>query len=330
MRVLVTGGCGFIGHHLVKHILETTDWHIVVLDSLTYAGDVNRLIEMGMDPSRVDVVWHDLRASLEAVDDRLGHIDYVIHAAAASHVDRSISDPGPFILNNVMGTINVLEWCRRRDVAKVIQVSTDEVYGPAKDEPHREWDVLVPSNPYAASKASQEAIAISYWRTFQIPVVITNTMNNFGERQHPEKFVPMTVRRLLAGLSVPVHARQDGMTWVSGSRVWLHARNHADALVFILQELDVPMFDPEGQGLHRPLRLHIAGDLEIPNDEIVVRAAAILGRRPNIEYVDFHSSRPGHDLRYALDGSRIKAMGWTPPVDFEESFERTVTWFAEQ
>jgi len=328
-RLLLTGGTGFIGHHVVEHILENTDWHIVILDGLTHAGDVGRLTDIETyDPKRVDLFWHDLRAPIgDHLDERIGHIDYVINMASESHVDRSITDPASFIQNNVSLVTNALEWTRSRgdSIQSFIQVSTDEVYGAAPPGySHVEWDVIAPSNPYAASKAAQEAIAFSYWRTYGVPVVITNTMNNFGERQGGGKFIPVILNNLLAGEAVPVHAGHlgDG-TWESGSRVWLHARNHADALLWILQNT-VPS-ECTG-GASRLDRYNVAGDRDIKNDELVEIIAGIIGVQPHIEYVDFHSTRPGHDLRYSLDGAKLRNLGWTPPVDFESAMRRTVEW----
>lgn len=334
MRVLLTGGTGFIGHHVVEHFLENTDWEIVILDGLTYAGDVGRLVDIEeFDPSRVNLHWHDLRSPIgDALDDRIGHIDYVINMASESHVDRSITDPAPFIFNNVLLATNMLEWAKTRDLKAFIQISTDEVYGPAPHGySHAEWDVIAPSNPYAASKAAQEAIAFSYWRTYDLPVVITNTMNNFGERQGGEKFIPLVMNKLLNGEEVPVHAQLlDNLgkweTWEAGSRVWLHARNHADALLFILQNLPPAL---HSAGATRPDRYNVAGDRDVKNDEMVKLVAGFLGVEPKIKYVDFHSSRPGHDLRYSLDGSKLRGLGWNPAVDFESALKRTVEWSME-
>lgn len=329
MKVLLTGGAGFIGSHTAEHLLANTDWEVVILDSLNYAGDMTRLEDAGaLDPERVSIHWHDLRAPIgDLLRDRIGEVDYIINMASESHVDRSIEDPVPFVTNNVALALNMLEYARAVKPQKFIQVSTDEVYGPAVwPKSHKEWDVLIPSNPYSASKAAQEAIAISYWRTYGVPVAITNTMNNFGARQHPEKFIPKAIRLVLDDKPVPIHARFDDVIggWQSGSRVWLHARNHADALLYILEKVDLNVF-----GMHdRPTRLHVAGEHEIANDVIVHMIGGILGKYPMLEYEEFHKSRPGHDLRYSLDGSALRDLGWRAPVDFEESFEATVRWYA--
>ncbi len=329
MRVLITGGAGFAGHHLVEHLLTTTDWEIVVLDSLTYAGKIDRLVDCeGYDPTRVSVIWHDLRAPLDVGLDRsLGEITAVLHLASASHVDRSITEPVYFIQNNVFATLNLLEWARTRpELTHFIQVSTDEIYGPSPEgEAHSEWDPHLPSNPYSASKACQEDITIAWWRTFGVPVVITNTMNMFGQRQFPEKFVPMAIKKILNDEPVPIHAKFDRRadTWISSSRHWLHARNHADALKWILENERAAMFPY----CEQPDRWNIVGE-EHTAGEIAQLIATVLGREGVGEFVDYHTLRPGHDHRYALDGSKLRDAGWEPPVDFHKSLEQTVQWTA--
>lgn len=326
--VIVTGGCGFIGSHIVKHLYDTTDWTIVILDGLTYAGDTRRLTQMGIsaaDP-RIQIVWWDLRSPIP--DTLLPEAEYFINCASESHVDRSIENPGDFIKNNVNLVIHTLDWARKYSVKKFIQVSTDEVYGPAPyGYSHQEWDTLLPSNPYSASKASQEMIAFSYWRTYGIPIAISNTMNNYGEYQHPEKFIPLATSKIINGGVVPIHARPlTNGDWEAGSRVWLHASSHADALRFILQEVDFPHYSEETD---RPLRINVAGHEDLPNDEIVRKIAKVIGVKPKMKYVDYHSQRPGHDLRYSLDDSKLTSLGWVSPTTFDESFEQTIKWYME-
>lgn len=324
MRILITGGAGFVGAHLVEHLLETTSWDLVVLDSLTYAGRTDRLTDMaGYDPARVTLLWHDLRAPIHPhLDEQIGAVDAVLHLASESHVDRSIADPVPFVHNNVDCTLTMLEWARTRDLSHFVQVSTDEVYGPAAEgQRHREWDPYLPSNPYAASKAAQESLAIAYWRTYRVPVVVTNFMNMYGQRQHVEKFVPRTLRSLLAGQPATLHARPVSIGWEPSSRHWLHARNHADALRWMLT-VTIPAAYPSTD---RPDKWHVAGD-ELDVLAMAQKIAKAAGKPLEYEYVDYHSQRPGHDHRYALDPSKIHAAGWKPPVDLDESLERTVQW----
>lgn len=328
-RILLTGGAGFIGGHTVEHILQTTQHEVVVLDSLSYAGDVGRFTDMDCyDPARVKILWHDLRAPITGdLAARIGDVDTIINMAAESHVDRSIIAPVPFIENNIAVATTMLEYARRVQRPRVfVQVSTDEVYGAAPPGySHSEWDTILPSNPYAASKAAQEAIAIAYWRTYGVPLVITNTMNNYGERQHREKFLPIVVRNLLQGKAVPLHGRQVDGVWEGSSRVWLHARNHADALLWLAERGAVAY---DGGDHVRPVRYNVAGDSDLAVDAVARMAAEILDRPLEIEWIDYHSARPGHDMRYSLDGSALRAAGWTPPVDFETSFRRCVEWMA--
>lgn len=325
MRVLLTGGCGFIGSHMAKEFVDR-GWEVVIIDGLTYAGDVQRVVELDLDMRAVSIYWHDLRAPIPpSLDKRIGAIDAVVNAASSTHVDRSITDARDFYINNVMLGITMLEWARSRELSHFIQISTDEVYGPAPAGFfHKEWDPVIPSNPYSASKAAQEAASISYWRTFNIPVVITNTMNNIGPRQDPEKFVPLVIRRLMRGESVPVHAKPSPEGWVASSRVWLDASSHADAAAFLLERA-VSRY-PE---VDRPDRWHVIGDSEIDCGEIVRIIAGVLGVEPAIEWVDYHSQRPGHDHRYALDGSKLADAGWTPPISTEEALVKTVNWYLE-
>jgi len=258
----------------------------------------------------------------------LGNPEVIFNVASGSHVDRSIAQPVPFIENNVALVLNMLEYARKVKPRAFIQVSTDEVYGSAPpDYSNLEWDSIMPSNPYAASKAAQEAIAISYWRTYGVPVVITNTMNNFGENQNKEKFIPLVVEKILTGEPLSVHGTFKGEKFVSGSRVWLHAENHAHALVHIVNNCRIHSF---ADGDHFPLRLHVSGEEDLTNLEIVKRASKILGLSANLVLEDYHGSRPGHDLRYSLDGSTLRhEHEWVPPRSFEDSFEATVLSLAK-
>jgi dTDP-glucose 4,6-dehydratase len=326
-RVLLTGAGGFVGHHTLEHILATTDWHVVCTDSFRHKGKTDRLREVlesrPQDSARVDVVTHDLRVPISRqLAHRIGLIDYVISMASESHVDRSISEPRDFIENNVSLVLTLLEYAREYPVEKFLHVSTDEVYGPApvghdhvEGEPHR------PSNPYSASKSAQESIVYSYWRTYGLPCAISNTMNIIGERQDPEKFVPLVLQKVLRGEKVQIHASADG---APGSRYYLHARNQADALLFILSHIHFAEYPA-----HDLSRFNVVGEMELDNLQMARQIAQFAGRDLNYELTDFHSSRPGHDLRYALDGEKLAEYGWRPPVPLMESLARTVKWTME-
>lgn len=324
-RVLLTGASGFVGSHVLRHILVNTDWYVVCPTTFTHKGlsDRIRLAVSGIDEdySRVKVVRCDFTAPVSPVTaHEFGKIDYVINVASESHVDRSIEYPATFIINNVSLICNLLDWARIAQPEKILHVSTDEVYGPAVGKhAHQEWiDQHLPSNPYSASKAAQEDIAFAYWRTYDVPLAITNTMNIIGESQDPEKFMPMTIKRVLAGENMTIHASPTGEI---GSRFYLHARNQADGLLHVLKQ-HFPKYGETSQ----PERFHIVGEREVNNLEMAQMIADAVGKPLKYELVDFHSSRPGHDLRYALDGTKIANTGWVAPIPLEESIRKTVEW----
>ena len=315
--VLVTGGAGFIGHHLVEHILRNTDWRITFLDRLDVSGNLNRLTEIAHwdeHKHRCRWVWHDLKAPISSyVAHHLGAPRYVFHLAASTHVDRSITSPLEFVYDNVVGTANLLEWARQAKPERFVYFSTDEVFGPAPEGvAYREWDRYNSGNPYSASKAGAEELCLAYGNTYGVPVVITHCMNVLGERQHCEKYLPMLVKKVAAGELVTIHANKDRTK--AGSRFYIHARNVADAVLFILRN-----------GTTQD-KYNIVGEKELDNLQLAQLVADIQGKPLRYEMVDFHSSRPGHDLRYALDGSKLAAMGWKPPVALEQSIERVVRW----
>lgn len=324
--VLLTGGGGFIGAHTLAHIMHNTDWQMVLLDSFRHKGKTDRITQMfETNPEwreRCTIITHDLIAPFsDQMAERIGHIDYVINMASESHVDRSIDDPRNFIENNVHLVLSMLEYIRKYPVEKFIQISTDEVYGPAAaGHNHKEGEPHHPSNPYSASKACQEDIAYAYWRTYGLPIAITNTMNIIGEMQDPEKYLPMVIKSVMIGKIVPIHANADGSQ--IGSRYYLHARNQADALLYLLQNVDFPEY---GQGREIG-RFNVVGEYEINNLELAEKVAAILQHPLRYELVDFHGSRPGHDLRYALDGTKMAELGWEAPMSLDDSLRRTVEW----
>lgn len=331
MRVFLTGAGGFIGSHVLEHILARTDWELTVTDSFRHKGRcdrIARILDEAPDVSywsgRVRVITHDLAAPFTARQvSGLGEIDLLIAMASQSHVDRSLEDPVPFVRNNVDVILNTLELARTVRPRMVIVISTDEVYGPViPGVAHREWSPVIPSNPYAASKAAQEAIATSYWRAYGLPVVIVNCMNLFGEMQDPEKFVPMTIGKVARGELVQVH----GVPGDIGTRHYLHARNLADALCFIAEALPATRYGTGEDLIPRPDRYNIAGPEPVSNLALAQMIADIAGRPLRYELIDFHSARPGHDPHYGLDPSKLAALGWDPPVTFTESLERAVRW----
>lgn len=328
-KILLTGASGFIGSHFLEHALINTDWDITCVASWKHKGTPERIDEvLNGDKTwkdRVTVITHDLESPFPyRTKKRIGEVDYIVNFAAQSHVDRSIEDPVPFITNNVNSVLTMLELAREIKPKAFIQISTDEVYGAAPDGlNHKEWSAILPSNPYSASKACQEAIALSYWRTYGVPVVITNTMNNFGEMQDPEKYMAMVIRLVDKGESVPVHGTPGDI----GSRYYLHARNHADAVLFILKNT-VPAQYEYGKVM-QPDRYNVVGDIELSNLDVANAIAGVLGKELKFNLVDHHSTRPGHDRRYALDGTKLKDLGWMPPMDFGVSLRKYIGWTME-
>lgn len=315
MRILITGGCGFLGHHLVEHFLRKGD-EVVVLDKLTYASagfDRLRAID---GSSKVRVLGCDLAQPVPSgVLREVGAVDVAIHAAAETHVDRSIAEPLPFIESNVVGTHHILEALRGR-AERVFIVSTDEVYGPAPEgfPGFRPGDPFHPTNPYAAAKAGAEMLAMAYRNTYVQDIRIVTGMNFFGERQHPEKFIPLVIRKVLDGAPVTIHA--DRSRTKSGTRFYLHCRNYAAALGCLIE-----------RGNSAPYKVHVVGEKEVSNLDLAKYIADIVGKRLDYELVDFHSSRPGHDLRYALVDDYLVPGGFRYPLTFEKTLEKTIRWY---
>jgi dTDP-glucose 4,6-dehydratase len=324
-RLLLTGAGGFIGAHVLEHLLHETDWDITATDSFRHKGKTDRIrqvLENGPEQwrQRTSVVMHDLAAPVASqLAHKIGGVDYVIAMASLSHVDDSIAAPVPFVRNNTDIALSTLEYAREACPQALIWVSTDEVYGPvAPGEAHPEWAPVVPSNPYSASKAAQEALAVAWWRTYGVPLSVVNCMNLIGERQDPQKYLPMLTGRISRGETVTVHGAPGNI----GTRHYLHARNLADAILFILRTLPPAAFPLAG----RPHRYNIVGPDRISNLELAQMVAGITGEPLRYQLEDFHTTRPGHDPHYGLDGSRLAALGWKPPVPFAESLQRTVRW----
>jgi len=319
-NVLITGGAGFIGHHLIREMLANTDYDIVSLDRLDTSGNLNRIYEVLEEDdswkSRLKIVWHDLKAPLnEMVRKKIGNVNYILHLAAGSHVDRSIEFPMEFVLDNVIGTVNTLDYARehlKESLKMFLYFSTDEVFGPAPDGIfYKENDRYHSGNPYAASKAGAEELCMAYENTYKMPIVVTHTMNVFGLRQHAEKFIPLIIKRVRDQEKIFVHA--DPTCIKAGSRHYIHATDVASAVLFLMENGVV------GE------KYNIAGREEVDNEQLVNLIADIMGKKAVYELVDFHSSRPGHDLRYALCSEKMKNMGWYPK-DIRTRFKEVVEW----
>jgi dTDP-glucose 4,6-dehydratase len=319
-KVLITGGCGFIGHHVVEHFLLNTDYEISIIDKLNYASfglDRLRSIPCDKDP-RVKVFTTDLSYPLsQGLKQELGDVNTIIHMAAESHVDNSIKEPRVFFQNNINGTVEMLEYARELDsLENFFYFSTDEVYGYAPDGvDYKEWDRHKPTNPYSAAKSAAENICVAYENTYKIPIMSVNVMNAFGERQHVEKFIPMTIKNILHGNKVLIHSYPNKER--AGSRFYIHARNIAEAVLFLTKKGEL------GE------KYNIVGEKEVDNLELAQFIANVIGKPLNYEMVDFHSKRPGHDLRYSLCGEKMNSIDWEIPVGFEEALTKTIEWTLE-
>lgn len=315
MKILITGAAGFIGHHLVEKILLETDWDITIIDRLDCSGNLNRLAEVGAAKNdRVRFVYHDLRAPLnDQLCAQIGKHDYIAHLAAGTHVDRSIEAPMEFVLDNVVATCNILDFARKLKPQTFLHFSTDEVFGPAlAGTAFQEYDRYNSGNPYAATKAGAEELVVSFANTYGLNVCITHTMNVIGERQHPEKYVPMCIAKINDCESVTIHA--DKTCTIPGSRFYIHAKDVADAVVMLLKS-------------GRNGKYNIVGEREMDNLELAHTIASALDKPLIYKLVDFHSSRPGHDLRYALDGRKmLDELGWMPRILITERIKSVVEW----
>ena len=331
-KILITGGAGFIAHHLIDKILSNTDWDIVTIDRLDFSGNLNRLNEIvsnysAQDQKRVKIIYHDLKAELNPeITSMIGRVDYISHLAAGSHVDRSITHPMEFVMDNVVGTAHILEYARKLDhLERFAYFSTDEVFGPAPlNINYKENDRYNSTNPYSATKAGAEELVVAYENTYGLPSMITHTMNVFGERQNAEKYIPMVIRKVRDNEKVTVHA--DNKMKVAGSRHYIHAEDVADALLF-LYNYDFSSLKADQTGA-KCQKFNIVGKDEIDNLELAQFIAKVQKKDLIYEMVDFHSSRPGHDLRYSLDGEKMKLMGWEPKSAYKR-LENVIEWSLE-
>jgi dTDP-glucose 4,6-dehydratase len=306
VRLLVTGGAGFIGSAFVRHRLEADpEEELVVLDKLTYAGRRENL--EGLPEDRVQFVQGDI-ADRDTVRRAIVGCDAVVNFAAESHVDRSIESPGDFITTDVFGSYVLLEAARDAGI-RHLQISTDEVYGSIEEGSFTESSPIEPSSPYSASKAGGDLLVRAFHRTYEADAVICRASNNYGPRQYPEKLIPLCILNALAGDPLPVYG--DGMQ----VRNWLHVDDHCAAISTVLARGEAGEV------------YNVGGPDELANLEVAKRILALTGRDESL--IEFVPDRPGHDRRYSLSAERVRALGWAPRVGFDEGLERTVAWYRE-
>jgi dTDP-glucose 4,6-dehydratase len=308
-EVLVTGGAGFIGSNFVRFALNIhPDWRIINLDKLTYAGRVENLHDV-LDHPRHAFVRADV-CDENAVTPLVRSADVVIHFAAETHVDRSLKNARQFVETDIVGTLVLLEAARQaRGLRRFVHISTDEVYGSVAEGASREHDELRPRNPYSASKAGADRLAYSYFATYGVPVIIARPSNNYGPYQFPEKVIPLFVTNALAGSKVPLYGTGENI------RDWLHVHDHCRALDLLVDR---------GENGHV---YNVGGGNEVRNVELTHRILQLLDRPDSL--IERVADRPGHDARYCVDSAKIRQLGWTPRISFEEGLRDTVAWYRE-
>jgi len=308
MRILVTGGLGFIGCNFCRYILSSyRDYKIINVDKLGIGSNLENLKDLKGD-KRYKFIKGDI-CNKNLVNGLIKDVDAVVHIAAETHVDRSIKSPGKFIKNNTIGTFTLLEAIRKHNnCARLLHVSTDEVYGQAVWGSFDEHGTLRPSNPYSASKVAADMFVIAYNKTYQLDVIITRCTNNFGPYQHPEKLIPKTIIRSLRNMPVPLYGSGKNI------RDWIYVIDHCEALALVLEK------GKSGE------IYNISAENELPNIEIVRRILRILNKPEN--FVTFVDDRPGHDFRYSLNSSKIRGeLGWKPKFTLDEALRETVSWY---
>ena len=307
MKLLVTGGAGFIGSNYVRHVLATGDDEVTVFDLLTYAGNLATLADLDDDP-RYRFVKGDV-CDREAVEQAMAGHDAVVHFAAESHVDRSIVSPDEFVHTNCQGTNVVLDVARRLGMERVLHISTDEVYGSVETGSSLESDPLSPRSPYSASKAGSDLIALSYFTTYGLPVMVTRSSNNFGPYQYPEKVIPLFVTNLLDSRPVPLYG--DGLN----VRDWCHVDDNCRAVDLVLRQGE-------------PGEIYnVGGGNEVPNRALVDMILGLLGADESM--VTYVVDRLGHDRRYSVDCSKVRGLGWEPARELDEALAATVDWYRD-
>jgi dTDP-glucose 4,6-dehydratase len=333
-NVVVTGGAGFIAHHVIEYLLDNTDWNIKCLDRIDTAGNLNRLSDIlktrsNADVKRLTIIYHDLRAEINhQIIDMLGDVNLILHLAAASHVTRSIQYPLEFVYSNVVGTVNLLEYARKlKNLERFVYFSTDEVFGPALGNyVFTEYDRYNATNPYSASKAGAEEMCVAYHNTYKLPIYITHTMNVYGERQAPEKYIPMSIKKLLNAETLKIHYNTYSKKY--GSRNYLYAKDVASALMHILS-LQGPLKEHHDFKAGRCPKFNISAGKEYDNKQIAYILTDALDINMIYEDFDPNIDRPGHDFSYAISGEYLRQLGWSPKYSVEDTLPKVARWYRD-
>ncbi len=322
-NILITGGAGFIGHHLINYLLEHTNHRITTIDRIDTSSSLSRLQDVlknnGEWKQRVNIVWHDLKSPVNNyIADQLGDVDIVLHLAAGSHVNRSIVDPLGFTLDNVVGTVNMLEYARHKlpNLELFLNFSTDEVFGPAVEGvTFSEDDRHNPCNPYSASKSGAEHMCNAYYHSYGIPLITTHTMNVYGIRQHKEKFIPLLINKIKDDQLVSIHTDEAGEN--SGLRKYLHADDVSSAILFLIEKGVI------GE------KYNISSVEEVSNMELATKVARALGKSLNYECVYPKETRGKNDFRYSISGEKLKKLGWQQKVFIDDALREMIGWYQD-
>jgi len=323
-KLLITGGWGSIGTQIIDQFLKKTDMDIVVLDSFRHKGYRDRMDLIDKDlMKRVKTIQTDLVCPINpAMIEEIGKVDYIFHLAALSDVPLSVENPVYAIQNNINSTLVMLEYARVIKPDVFLYFSTDETYGPVQlGEAHKEWDTHRPSNAYAASKAASEDICYAYWRSYSVPLILTNTMNNFSFAQSSSKY-PVKIQKCIEN-NETVSVQWNSQTKEIGTRFYIDSRVVADALLYILSF--GAYLHKEGK-IDQPFRYHICGEKPYSNLELAEIISRIMGKSLKYELYDFHKDNPAHDIHYGLQNNNLKELGWKHPVSLEQSLKEVIEW----
>ena len=309
MRILITGGAGFMGSNFIKYILKKyPDWQVVNLDKLTYAGNLDNLREIENNENYTFVKGDIARA--EDVAKAIGEgVDKIINYAAETHVDRSILEPDAFIKTDILGTYALLEATKKHNVAQYIQISTDEVFGSIKEGAFNEESPFAPNSPYAASKASADLLCRAYFKTYNLPVIVTHSCNFYGPNQYPEKIIPLFITNLLESKKVPVYGHGQQV------REWIFTEDHCRAIEFIMEKGEPGEVYNIGTGYEKQ---------NIETTRFILQELGF-----SEEMIEYVKDRPGHDWRYSVNSQKLSGLGWQPQVSWEDGLRRTIKWYQE-